>query len=176
MDVVLRAATPEDAEAVATVRVAGWWGAYPGLLPSPLLHALDVPDEAARRRARWAEQHADPRGTDLLAEVDGLVCGWAVAGHSRDPERPQDGELYGLYVIPRLWSAGIGHRLMVAVEEHLRAQGYTRAHLWVLDGNARAAEFYEQHGWVEDGGTQLDRRGEHELRENRRVLDLARPG
>ncbi|ANS79643.1 GCN5-related N-acetyltransferase [Serinicoccus hydrothermalis] len=172
MDVVLRPATPQDAEAVATVRIAGWWGAYPGLLPSSLLHALDVASEAENRRRRWPELHDDPRVVDLVAEVDGLVAGWAVAGPAHDPERPDDGELYGLYVIPRFWSTGLGHRLLVAVEEHLRAQGCAVAHLWVLAGNERAAAFYERHGWLEDGGTQLDRRGGHELLERRRVRDL----
>ncbi|WP_151526286.1 GNAT family N-acetyltransferase [Serinicoccus kebangsaanensis] len=172
MEITVRPATPEDAEAVATVRVSGWWGAYPGLVPSALLHALDVPDEAQKRRRRWAEFHDDPRVVDLVAEADGLVAGWAVAGPARDDGRPDEGELYGLYVIPRHWSTGLGHRLVVAVEDHLRSCGYASAHLWVLEGNDRAAGFYQRHGWVEDGGTQLDRRGAHTLRERRRVRDL----
>ena len=66
---------------------------------------------------------------------------------------------------------------MLEAEERLRAAGFTRAHLWVLEGNDRAASFYERHGWREDGAFQDDDqliRGEHPqtLRERRRVRDL----
>jgi hypothetical protein len=53
----------------------------------------------------------------------------------------------------------------------------------VLEGNDRAAAFYERHGWHEDGGVMVDERviGGHTafaLHERRRVRDLAeaRPG
>lgn len=174
MEPLLRHATPEDVEAIAHVRVAGWRTAYAGLVPQAMLDALDPVSEAVRRRARWAEQHRHPHALELVAEVDRSVVGWAVAGASRDEQRPALGELYGLYVLPEHWSTGVGHRLVLAVEAHLRSCGYAVAHLWVLDGNERAAGFYERHGWQEDGRTQLDRRGAHVLVERGRVHDLRR--
>jgi hypothetical protein len=47
----------------------------------------------------------------------------------------------------------------------------------VLDGNDRAARFYERHGWHEDGAVKEDERivgntGVPALRERRRVRDL----
>lgn len=42
----------------------------------------------------------------------------------------------------------------------------------MLDGNERAARFYERHGWIEDGGTKLDARPEMNLHERRRVKRL----
>ena len=66
---------------------------------------------------------------------------------------------------------------MVAAEEHLRAAGFTEAVLWVLEGNERAARFYESHGWHEDGGTLVDDSlvggvAAHALHERRRVKTL----
>lgn len=174
MEPPLRHATPADVQDIAHVRVAGWRTAYAGLVPQAMLDALDPVSEAVRRRARWAEQHRHPHALELVAEVAGAVVGWAVAGDSREAERAGEGELYGLYVVPEHWSTGVGHRLVLAVEDHLRSCGYAVAHLWVLDGNERAAGFYERHGWQEDGRTQLDRRGAHVLVERGRVRDLRR--
>lgn len=168
----LRDATPDDALAIATVRVAGWRTAYLGLVPQEMLDALDPDDEAVRRRERWGERHAHPHDAELVAEVDGDVVGWAVAGRSRD-EGHAGGELYGLYVLPEHWSTGVGHLLLTEVETRLRSFGYAVAHLWVLDGNERAAGFYERHGWAEDGGVQRDERGPYVLHERRRVRRLA---
>ena len=40
---------------------------------------------------------------------------------------------------------------MAGAREHLANAGFTRAHLWVLDGNARAERFYRLDGWSPDG-------------------------
>ncbi|KUG51096.1 hypothetical protein AVL62_12670 [Serinicoccus chungangensis] len=172
MGLLLRRAVPDDAEAIAALRVAGWRAAYRGLVPEPLLAALDPATEAARRRRTWGRRHSHLHDRELVAELDGVVVGWAIGGASTDADREASGQLHALYVLPSRWSSGIGHRLLLAVEDHLRACRYAEAHLWVLDGNERAAKFYGRHGWYEDGGTQLDRRGEHVLLERRRVRDL----
>lgn len=168
----VRPASVEDVTAIASVRVAAWLAAYRDLLPQPLLDRLDVPSEAANRRRAWDEQHADARVAELVAEVDGEVVGWAVAGPSRDDSHSGEGELLALYVRLEAWGTGAGHRLLLAAQAHLRAHGFDRAYLWVLEGNERAASFYERHGWYEDGATQLDRRGQYVLTERRRVVSL----
>lgn len=170
----VRDATPDDALAISTIRVAGWRAAYPGLMPQGMLDALDPVREAARRRERWDERHAHPHDVELLAQEDGEIVGWAVAGPTRSEDRPGDGELYGLYVLPGRWSTGVGHLLITAVEERLRSFGYAAAHLWVLDGNERAAGFYERHGWIGDGQVKHDDRydPDNPLLEHRRVRHL----
>lgn len=173
MEPVLRPTTPDDAESVSTLRVAGWRTAYRGLVPKAVLDDLDPVTEAVNRREHWADRHAHPHDLDLVAEVDGAVVGWAVAGAASDPERAAEGELFGLYALPSHWSTGVGHLLLNAAEEHLRSCGYAAAHLWVLEGNERAAEFYERHGWREDGRAKLDQHGRYSLPLRRRVRDLS---
>ncbi|SED97273.1 GNAT family N-acetyltransferase [Ruania alba] len=166
----VRAAVRGDARAISELRIAGWHAAYRGLVPEEMLDSLDADREAERRTATWDTRAKD---AELVAvDDDGAVIGWAVAGPARDPEWSGAGELYGLYADPDHWSTGVGHALMVAIEDALREVGYARAYLLVLVGNDRAAGFYERHGWVEDGAEVRDERPGGALIERRRVRDL----
>ena len=174
----VRLATRQDVRAIATVRVETWRVAYDGLIDRAVLDRMDVDREAARRAELWEQHHSDPRGAETVAEVDGELAGWAVAGPSLDDDLPQDGQIYAIYALPSFWSSGVGHALMTDAEARLRAAGFETAHLWVLEGNERAAAFYERHGWREDGVVKDDEdliRGPHPqtLRERRRIRRLA---
>jgi ribosomal protein S18 acetylase RimI-like enzyme len=178
MAVIVRLATKEDVRAIATVRVETWRAAYEGLIDRVVLDRMDIDREAARRAELWDQYHSDPRGAEVIAEVDGEVAGWALVGPSLDDDLPADGQIYAIYALPSFWSAGVGHALMLDAEARLRAAGFESAHLWVLEGNDRAAAFYERHGWHEDGRVKDDEeliRGPHPqtLRERRRVRRLA---
>lgn len=176
MSVTVRAAARDDAYDIARVRVETWRAAYAGLLPDAVLDGLDADAEGRRRHALWAEYTADPRNTQLVAEVDGEVVGFAATGPCRDDPPLPDGHLYAIYVLPSHWSTGAGHALLVAAEAALRSAGWTSAHLWVLDGNERAASFYERHGWREDGATQVDTSFvAAALHEHRRARQLDEP-
>ena len=179
MSVTVRTAIREDAAAISRVRVDTWRAAYTGLIAPEILDRMDVDRETQLRHDRWDELHADPRGAELIAESDGAVAGWAAIGPSIDDDLPGNGQVYAIYALPERWAQGVGHALMVAAEERLRRAGFTRAHLWVLDRNARAAAFYERHGWIEDGATMTDERRiggtSHVLFERRRVRDLSEP-
>ena len=79
--VELRAATPDDAQAIATVHVASWRVAFRGLLPDDVLDNLSASD----RTRIWAERLtvAAPR-TGILLVVDGTaVLGFASTGPAR---------------------------------------------------------------------------------------------
>jgi len=151
MAVTIRVTTRDDTRAIATVRIETWREAYAGLVAQDVLDRMDVDREALRRAELWDDYHGDPRGAEVLAEVDGELAGWALSGPSIDADLPDDGQVYAIYALPPFWSAGVGHALMIDAEARLRAAGFTRAHLWVLEGNDRAAFFYERHGWREDG-------------------------
>ena len=180
MTVTVRQATAADARDIAAIRVTSWRSAYDGLIPSALLERLDVRFEAQRRAQNWPRYHTDPRSVEFLALRSGHAVGWASVGPCRDDDVGAGvrGELFALYALPAQWSTGVGHALMTAAEESLRSSGFRTASLWVLDGNERAAAFYERHGWREDGSVKDDERivgstGIPALRERRRVRDLA---
>ncbi|MEV6957929.1 GNAT family N-acetyltransferase [Streptomyces sp. NPDC051207] len=140
--------TRADCEGVAEVRVRGWQSAYRGLMPQPYLDALDVAEDAARRRALLAR--GDARVVDLVAELDGEITGWAAHGPYRDGDgTARDAELYALYVRPDRIGQGIGRALLA--ESVRRCAGRGRMLLRVLRDNARARRFYERAGFRADG-------------------------
>jgi ribosomal protein S18 acetylase RimI-like enzyme len=131
--VLIRPATPEDAEATARIHVSSWAAAYTLRGPS-LEQRLDL------------HRRFPP---SFVAEVDGEIAGFVGVGASRDPDA--EGELYLIYVDPAQWGSGIGRELIRAAEARLRELGYRHVVLWVLDENPRARRFYEAAGWRADG-------------------------
>ncbi|MEW1747934.1 GNAT family N-acetyltransferase [Streptomyces angustmyceticus] len=149
-----------DVDAVSAVRVRGWQSAYRGLMPQAYLDAMSVAADAERRRAWFGRR--PPEVSELVAERDGAVVGWASVGPARDPDLapgpaqlpaplPTAGELLALYVAPELIGTGVGRALMAAGTARARASGYRALYLWVVRGNARARRFYERAGFVPDG-------------------------
>ncbi|MFG2550129.1 GNAT family N-acetyltransferase [Streptomyces sp. NPDC048581] len=146
----IRPMTSADCDRVAQIRVGGWQSAYQGLVPQSYLDAMDVAQEAVRRRAYSAQ--ADDSVVDLVAELAGEVVGWACHGPYRDGEvRTEDAELYAIYVAPGRYGAGVGHALLQESLRHCTAAGHPRMLLWVLKENARARRFYERAGFLADG-------------------------
>jgi len=64
---------------------------------------------------------------------------------------PETGEIYGIYLLPEAIGTGVGRDLFALATERLRAAGFARAILWVLETNERARRFYEAAGWRWDG-------------------------
>lgn len=146
----IRPMTLSDCDRVAEIRIGGWQSAYKGLIPQSYLDALDVTQDAERRRAYLSQ--GDGGVVDLVAERDGRVVGWACHGPYRDGEaRTGDAELYAIYVGPGLCGEGIGQSLLQESLRRCTTAGHPRVLLWVLKDNTRARRFYEQAGFRPDG-------------------------
>ncbi|WP_432192203.1 N-acetyltransferase family protein [Streptomyces sp. bgisy027] len=157
----IRPMIPADCDRVAEIRIGGWRSAYRGLIPQSYLDALDVAQDAERRRGYLSQ--GDTSVVDLVAVgapprpsghwgSDGEVVGWACHGPYRDGEvRTEDAELYAIYVDPGRYGAGIGHALLQESVRRCTAAGHPRMLLWVLKDNARARRFYERAGFCADG-------------------------
>lgn len=140
-EVRVRTARPADARPVARIQVDTWRAAYAGIVPQPVLDAMNV----GEGEEGWRAWIADEGGRLFVAEnADGAV-GFASVGHCRDLERV--GELYAIYVLPERWGAGVGGALMDAAAEWLLAR-WAEAVLWVAKENPRARAFYERLGWI----------------------------
>lgn len=168
-EVALRAARPGDAEALATVHVEGWRVAYRGLMPDSLLERLSV----ERRAQQWRGWLAEAAGNEfLVADSGGEVLGFVWVDAARDDDADAEtGELLAIYLRAERWGEGIGKALHDEGIAHLRARGFARATLWVLDGNVRAQRFYERQGWAPDGAVKIEDADGTQLRE----LRYARP-
>jgi GNAT superfamily N-acetyltransferase len=73
---LVRPATPADAEGITSVHVAAWRAGYAGLVPDVILAGLD-PQE---RLARWRKRLADGAGQVLVGVEAGQVVGFLAHG------------------------------------------------------------------------------------------------
>jgi GNAT superfamily N-acetyltransferase len=145
VELVIRAALPDDALAVAQVHVRAWQRGYRGLVPDAYLDGLSAEDRAAR----YTFGVSDPdRPHTQVAIAGGALAGFATTGPASDLAGA--GELLALHVDPERWGTGVGRALIAAARARL-ATRFAHAVLWVLDGNARASRFYAGDGWVPDG-------------------------
>jgi GNAT superfamily N-acetyltransferase len=143
-DFRIRRGTPDDAPAIASVRVDTWRSAYRGLLPDALLDGLDTTTITASWR-RGLET-IDPTRVAYVAEVDHEVIGFASGGRARHANRAYPGEVYALYVRDAHQGKGIGRALLRASTEELAARGLTPIVIWTLFANPASRRFYESLG------------------------------
>ncbi len=126
-DVLLRPATAEDAEVLASVHLASRTGATPPMPPS--VHpAEDV--------LPWVTRWLAEDGEVWIAEVAGEPVGYA---------RFTSTWLDQLYVVPEHAGNGIGSLLLDLVKSS-RPGGFA---LWVFESNEPARRFYRRHGLLE---------------------------
>lgn len=163
----IRAATPEDIPALARIHIAGWQGAYGGLVDQAYLDSLSV-DE---RVEQWKEWMGTAETTTLIAEEAGQAVAFITHGRTKTPPpgeskiRPQyPAEIYALYIMPSHWRRGIGGKLLKSAAGAIKEQKLNGLCLWVLEGNARGKSFYEKMGGQRIGKKMI-RIGPNELKE-----------
>lgn len=142
--VILRSATPHDAEHIARLHTLSWQSAYSHILPATFL-SDDAPTEHATRWRNYFDRDEAEWGLVLIAESDRVPVGFVSA------ERPVDSArgvlLDCLHVHPAHHGGGTGKRMVEAVRGWARNIGSDKVHLSVLDDNVRAIGFYEHNGW-----------------------------
>lgn len=147
----VRVAWAADAEAIGAVQARSWLRSYASLLPQPVVDRID----GAAFAAAWQEAVTKPpsaRHRVLVALDHGRVVGFAATAPSEDPDaEPLDGEIVAFHVDPGAQGAGHGSRLVAAVVDTLRADGFTHARIWVLSGDDELRGFVESAGWGADG-------------------------
>lgn len=151
-DASVRAATPDDAAAIARVQREAWTQVYAGMLPADVLAAVGDEDSVAA----WAQAAGtppSPRHTVLVAVAGEEVVGFAAVAPSTDPDlRPGlDVEIAALSVAPGRAREGHGSRLVNAVADVMSGLGVAAVHVWVTERDEVLRAFLEKAGWAEDG-------------------------
>ena len=178
---MIRPATPYDAQSIARIRVQGWRFAYQGLISQDYLDSLSVAEDTERMRGYLSQfpQNSPPSRSEsvqgsgdgekrsfmLAARGDAVLgfCSFSAAPNNADRvERAVSGgamvgRLHSLYIDPDALGQGVGHALMSHALSTFAAWGCEHATLWVLEGNSRAISFYERQGWRCTGATKVDR-------------------
>lgn len=144
----IRAAEPEDAQAIAEVHIASWQAAYRGIIAEDVLDRLD----SSRRAKAWRELLGARRCVCYLSGDQGNVTGFVSLEPCRDDDKDPHrvGEVSALYVHPKRWRRGYGRALLQRGLTHCAAEGFREVTLWVLQKNVAGPLFYEHHGFRAD--------------------------
>lgn len=147
----IRSAKVDDAQQIAQVHVQSWQAAYEGLLPEPYLDNLSV----GSRVQQWTNGITNSPTLVDVCEEDDQIVGFVASGRSRgnDAQVKQFGEIYSIYLVPKVWDQGYGQALLDVALHQLQNDGYIGVVLWVLEGNERAIQFYKRNGFSPDGNT-----------------------
>lgn len=150
-DLTIRPAVAEDLPAVAVLHVECWRQAYAGQVDQAYLDNLDTAARLEMWRQFFSKQDTDPRFRLLLAFQAERLVGFI----SYAPPDSADGDIRigALYLLRDVWSRGIGYALFTQAMEAIRAAGFTRPYLWVLDTNERAIAAYRRWGGRVDDET-----------------------
>lgn len=139
-----------ETEAERLGRAYVWWRAwdeaYAGIVSDGYLRS---------RSLAGLERRSMHDVTGVIVAKDGdEVVGFAKYGPCGEPDMPDAGEVYQLYVLGDWYGRSVGYRLMREAERRLAEDGFSPIVLWVLEGNGRAISFYERYGFVADGRRQ----------------------
>jgi RimJ/RimL family protein N-acetyltransferase len=152
-----RRAELADAGELARINVASWQHACRGLVSDVLLGRM-LPESRINGWKRWVGL-PDPDGVFVAEDSEGRIGAYCGVCEARDPEDVHEdvrtGELLALYADPDRQGTGAGSTAHEAGVEHLAAQGFRYAVLWVFQDNAASRAFYEYHGWRHDGTVKL---------------------
>ena len=149
MSIIIRQATEVDIPDIAAIHVAGWQGAYGGIVDQGYIDrfTIDV------RIEKWTEYFTSGETNTLIACAGKTPVGFLGFGALRTPPagtskiRPlYSSEIYALYLMPEYFRQGVGTALMQDAAKALRQQKHQSTCLWVLDKNKRACSFYEKMG------------------------------
>jgi ribosomal protein S18 acetylase RimI-like enzyme len=147
--VILNEPSFEDAADLGRVHQQCWVETYKGLVPPEFWeHSTE-----ARRIGMWERmlRRSEPQRRLVVAEVDGNIVGFALAGATLSREHPgappaEALEVRMLYLKRSHHGSGIGQHLLDSVLFAGEA-----AQLWVAEGNPRAQAFYRRNGFAADG-------------------------
>ena len=122
---IIRPATPSDAEEIARIHRSARSAAMPWL---PDLHS---PEEDLR----YFVHNVLPGQAVSVAEFDSTAAGFIAVN---------DGWIHHLYVAPAYWRRGIGTRLIQHAISHASS-----LRLWTFQNNRAARKFYGKFGFEE---------------------------
>ena len=162
MTVSIRDAVEADVEGIARVHVQAWRESYKDFLSPEALAGMSVEERMQMWQGAFA--HPNPKARLLVAEgADGEIVGFARGAPVR-PKEPDllatNTEIFAIYLLDKVKRQGIGRRLMAGVFDHLAAQGFRSAGLWVLRENLPARRFYEALGGKLGPEQSFDLRGQ----------------
>lgn len=148
----VRLALPTEAETIAALQRRAWVAQLPEQASNAMLAAVDL----SEMTHSWQEAIVRPPLAQyrVLVAVDAeRITGFAAIGPSSDPDADpaKDGLVAEFVIDPVAQGRGHGSRLLNAVADTLRADGFHRATWWVRSTDDVLLGFLRTAGWDADG-------------------------
>lgn len=162
----VRPARPDDAGEIARIQLTTWRVAYRRMVPRHVLQDIDE----SWLRERWHQAVTAPpsprhRVFIAIEQADQeYVVGFAASGPSDEaalaPQEAPDrldpsatAAITDLMVEPRWGRRGHGSRLLAAMVDTWRSDGFGTAVAWVFEQDTATTKFLTSAGWAPDGAT-----------------------
>jgi GNAT superfamily N-acetyltransferase len=146
MNVSILIAGRGDVLSIAALHAESWQSAYRGLLPDDFL-AGPVKDDRLTLWTHRMDRFVPDRQHVVKAVADSEIVGFACV--LLDAEPGWGALLDNLHVKPELKGLGIGWQLFRACRDWASdARPGEPMHLWVIENNLPARQFYERQGGV----------------------------
>ena len=144
LTIEIRHAEPADARAISDAHRSAWQYSYGGLIRHKALTLM----VERRGEACWRKATRGP-ATILVADVAGVVAGYATLGLNRARSLPQEGEIYEIYLRPEYQGIGLGYRLFQEARHQLKSIGCNGLVVWCLEDSENADRFFRSNGGVD---------------------------
>jgi len=144
-------ATGEDADEYTKCHTLCWQAAYKGIVSDDFLEGLTARYDERVENFRNCLTTSDSKNYCVMCDDE--MIGFLVFGKSRDDDKPDYGEINGIYLRKEYWDKGFGKKILEFAMEELKQMGYDNIIIWTLEANQRARQFYKKNGFVIDGTT-----------------------
>lgn len=132
-ETVFRRATPDDAQAIATVAIA---------LIAELGEASGLPGGMSAETIAARIGGYGDRGAMFVCVCDDRVCGFAAL----EPDPQEKGAVMGVWLLPGARRKGIGRELALMALDFARGAAYSRVCGTLPPGNEAALSFFSEIG------------------------------
>lgn len=129
----------DDFGSISKIYAHTWKAAYKDIIPSDYLASLDDNN--------WCEVLKSQSLESLVFTKDDVYVGTCGYCPAREEAFDGWGEIVSLYVLPQYWGGGLGSKLIEQAQNYLKAQGFEKIYLLVLEENINAQKFYKKHGF-----------------------------
>jgi L-amino acid N-acyltransferase len=133
----IRKATLSDAQAIATI--------YNEAIENTVA-TFDTETKSTANREEWLRQHSDKYPV-VVAEVDGVVAGFASMTQWSDRCAYDDTAEISIYILPPYHNRGIGRQLMEAIIKAGKEGGLHCVLSRITQGNDKSIHLHQQFGF-----------------------------
>lgn len=154
---------------IASAQMRAWQEAFKGILSEELLSNLAAEDFADNWKGILTQQQ---RKNYIWLNEAGQGVGFVSYGKPKSDTETADFEIYGIYVHPEYWGAGVGYELMkFAVESLAKLSLSARIVLWTMKENKQSKHFYQRFGYRENGKSRMSKRNNEVFEEIQFIVE-----